>query len=262
MDAPKIEVVDLPLKPRYAKILDAIMDKRTPNVSDNEAQQLLRALGFKIKQGKSSHQLWIHEDSGARFGFVLGKHREGLAGMMLDGLRKAMIDRGVCSQALNPRSRIDGNDNKHVHMLNKFIKSINETPKETEEDETPMSEWNNQVMVRLKQLEQYQITNNMTLKSIQELLMELGAKLDVLPDSNRVAELVASHSASLTSTIEELAESWGSSSGNAPAMPPKYKAIKEALEANPQFKDNPKVLAALANTTIRVVSDYLLKYPV
>jgi hypothetical protein len=173
-----------------------------------------------------------------------------------------MIDRGVCSKATNPRARIDTGERERIATLNRFIKSINDAPQETKEDETPMSEQHSQVIMRLKQLEQYQITNNMTLKSIQELLMELGAKLDVLPDSNRVAELVASHSASLSSTIEELAGTWGGSSSSTPAMSPKYRAVKEALEANPQFKDNPKVIAALANTTTKTVSDYLNKYPV
>lgn len=251
---------DAKLSSRHMKTLDAIMTRPHTNLTDQEVKGLLKAMGFKHRQNRTSHQIWTHPETGARFGFVEGKHHERFPDFKLKELKKAMIDRGIIPTYRTgkqlgaevpdiPEVPKPSIDKQRVDILNSFANQVSEVKQELENN--TMSE--KEILQRVKQLEVYAITTEQTLKDIQDFLLELGAKVEKLPS----LELSTTQFASLTEQIKAI----GSSAPHTPALSPKYQAIRDALAANPQFKDNPQVIGAIAGTTARVVTEYLSKHP-
>lgn len=258
------DTAELGLNSRNTRTLDSIMEKDSKKLADSDVKNLLKALGFKHRQNRTSHQIWTHPETGARFSFVAGKAYERLPEFKQKELYTAMIDRGIVpklgsSKILGAKVpeikeepkqlQLSPEDEKRVQVLNTFANSVSELSKEVKNN--TMSE--KEIIQRLKQLEQYAIVHDSTLKAVQDLLIDLGAKLEAQSGDDGLK--------SRLSAIEDAIKAIGASPVRTPALSPKYQAIRDAIAQNPQFKDNHKVIAALAETKTSVVAEYLSKYP-
>lgn len=262
------------LSSKHMRTLDLIMTKPHTNLKDKDVESLLKAMGFVMRSSRSSHRIWTHPGTGARFGQVGGKHHERFPDWKLKELKQAMIDRGIVpdykGSALlgaklpdfvameEAKEKEQAEDERRIGVLNLFCNESAQPPTISEkikELKPTMSE--KEIIQRLKQLEQYAIVMDGTLKAVQDLLIDLGAKVEsVQREVNLIPRMP-----SIEAAIEQGLKSLGAVAPRTPALSPKYQAIRDAIAQNPQFKDNHKVLAALAETKASVVAEYLSKYP-
>lgn len=196
------------------KIFSKLYDENVKSIPMREAHTMLRSLGF-IMRNNGPHVQWRHR-KGESWMHPHNPEKD-LTGYLLKSLRETL-------HIPEFRARAESGELPTLSIV------VSDTPKPTLQEKLQEkakvenhARQDKEVIQRLKQLETFAIAAENTLKSVQELLLELAAKVDSLPTL-------------IPQSVQK----------PTPAKSPKYLAIEKAIADNPQFKENPQVIAALA----------------